>query len=235
MGKFEIAPGGTIFLDEIGTISPSVQVKLLHFLQERMFQRVGGDETIACDVRIIAATNNDLKQLCDEGLFRRDLYYRLNVFPIEIPPLRERREDIALLAETFLQRLNRLYPKEIRGIHIDVLSAFEKYSWPGNIREMEHLIERAYIVEKGSILSPGSFPIELFTHTGFVTPMPLNTSRTLAVARRKAVEDFERHYLKGILAEHNGRINKTARAAGISTRQLHKLMKKYAIDKNNFK
>ena len=166
LGKFEIAHGGTIFLDEIGTITPSAQIKLLQVLQDRTFQRVGGEENIEVDVRIIAATNRDLIKMYNEGLFRNDLYYRLSVFPIEVPPLRERKEDIPLLVEVFLRRLNKFNSKEIRDIHPAVMEAFREYSWPGNIRELENLIERAYILEKSSVLTPESFPSELFVSQG---------------------------------------------------------------------
>ncbi len=162
LGKFEIAHGGTIFLDEIGTITPSAQIKLLQVLQDRTFQRVGGEENIEVDVRIIAATNRDLIKMYNEGLFRNDLYYRLSVFPIEVPPLRERKEDIPLLVEVFLRRLNKFNSKEIHDVHPAVMEAFQEYSWPGNIRELENLIERAYILEKSSVLTPESFPSELF-------------------------------------------------------------------------
>jgi len=234
-GKFEIAQDGTIFLDEIATVSPSIQIKLLNILQEKTFQRVGGVETIDCDVRIIAATNVDLKKMCADGTFRQDLYYRLNVFPIEIPPLREREEDIPFLADVFLRRLNTLYTKNIRRFHPDVIDALKKYPWPGNIREMEHLIERAYILEHTSLLTTESFPIELFTFDTELMSVPVNTSMTLAAARQKALDDVEQQYLKQVLREHNGRINKTAQSAGITTRQIHKLLKKHGIDKNQYK
>jgi len=166
LGKFEIAHGGTIFLDEIGTITPSAQIKLLQVLQDRTFQRVGGEENIEVDVRIIAATNRDLIKMYNEGLFRNDLYYRLSVFPIEVPPLRERKEDLPLLVEVFLRRLNKFNSKEIHDVHPAVMEAFQDYSWPGNIRELENLIERAYILEKSSVLTPESFPSELFLSQG---------------------------------------------------------------------
>ena len=235
LGKFEIAHEGTIFLDEIGTMTPSAQIKLLQVLQSRTFERVGGEETINVDVRIIVATNVDLKKKCEEGQFRTDLYYRLNVFPIETPPLRERLEDIPYLAELFLERMNKFHLKEIREIHPDVIGAFQKYSWPGNIREMENLIERAYILETSSMLTPESFPGELFEQNVLLTSLPVNFSLTLSKTRQKAIDDIERQYLKELLALYNGRINDSANAAGITTRQLHKLMKKHAIRKEEFK
>ena len=144
LGRFEVAQGGTIFLDEVGTIAPSAQVKLLEILQTSTFSRVGGEEAIEADVRVIAATNTDLLKMCDEGQFRKDLYYRLNVFPIQVPPLRDRLEDINHIVEVILRKLNKFHPKEINDVHADVIEAFTSYSWPGNIRELENLLERAY-------------------------------------------------------------------------------------------
>ncbi len=234
LGKFEIANNGTIFLDEIGTITPSAQIKLLQVLQDGTFSRLGGEESLKTNARIISATNVDLKKMTADGLFRNDLYYRLNVFPIEIPALRERVEDIPLLAEFFLKRLNQDIQKDINSIHPQVIQAFQQYEWPGNIRELENVMERAYILETASTLTPESIPIELIEND---TPsfLPLDVSIPLADARRIAIDDFERQYLKALLVKYNGRINKSAEASGISTRQLHKLMVKYGIRKEDFK
>ena len=235
LGKFEIAHGGTIFLDEIGTITPSVQIKLLQVLQDGTFQRVGGEEMLKTDVRVIAATNSDLKKMCAEGQFRKDLYYRLNVFPIEIPALSERIEDIPLLAETFLENLNNFSLKKINSTHPQVLEAFNRYSWPGNIRELENLIERAYILETSAELTPESFPNELFESESTPVFIPSSETLTLTQARQHGVEEIERNYLKDVLARHKGKIGESAEAAGISTRQLNKLMNKYGIRKEEFK
>ncbi|MBA3016778.1 MAG: sigma-54 dependent transcriptional regulator [Proteobacteria bacterium] len=235
LGKFEIAQGGTIFLDEIGTITSSAQIKLLEILQDGTFHRVGGEERIEANVRVIAATNTDLKKMCEAGQFRRDLYYRLNVFPLEIPPLRERMEDIVYIVEIILKRLKKFDVKEIHDVHPHVIDAFGKYSWPGNIREMENLIERAYILEKSSILTPESFPNELFASNPSPIQMKPNISLSLAEVRRTDIEHTEKSYLKELLAVNKGRIKESAEVAGISTRQLHKLMKKYSITKEEFK
>jgi DNA-binding NtrC family response regulator len=234
-GKFEIADGGTIFLDEIGTITPSAQIKLLQVLQDGTFQRVGGEEILKTDIRVIAATNADLKKMCNEGQFRKDLYYRLNVFPIEIPALRERIEDIPLFIETFLKNLNNFSLKKIHSTHPHVLEAFSRYSWPGNIRELENLIERAYILETSAQLTPESFPNELFESDSNPVFVPLSETLTLTQARQRGVEEVERNYLKDVLARHKGKIGESAKAAGISTRQLNKLMNKYGIRKEEFK
>lgn len=235
LGKFELAHRGTIFLDEIGTITPSAQIKLLGVLQEKALQRVGGEASIEVDVRIIAATNTDLKEMSDQGLFRSDLYYRLSVFPIEIPPLRDRREDIPIISRHILKRLNKFHRKGIQDIHPQVLEAFDRYSWPGNIREVENLMERAYILERSPVLTLDGFPSELLTPGDVRARLPLDTALTLAEVRRHSIETIERQYLHGILTENEGRIGKTAHAAGISARQLHKLMTKYGIRKEEFK
>ena len=235
LGRFEIAKGGTIFLDEIGTITPSAQIKLLQVLQDGTFQRVGGEEILKTDVRVIAATNADLKKMCDEGQYRKDLYYRLNVFPIEIPPLRERIEDIPLFIETFLRNLNNFSLKKIHSTHPQVLEALSRYSWPGNIRELENLIERAYILETSDHLTPESFPNELFESDASPVFIPSSEHLTLGQARQRGVEDIERNYLKNVLSRHKGKIAESAEVAGISSRQLNKLMNKYGIRKEDFK
>jgi DNA-binding NtrC family response regulator len=235
LGKFEIAKGGTIFLDEIGTNTPTAQIKLLQILQDGTFQRVGGEETLEADVRVIAASNVDLKQMCDDGLFRKDLYYRLNVFPIEIPQLNERTEDIQSLSNTILNQLNKFSNKEINGIHPEVIEAFKTYDWPGNIRELENLIERAYILESSSILTQESFPDDLFNSENTWVVVPTGNSMTLADARKRGIEEIERNFLKDVLSRHKGRIGDSAAEAGISTRQLNKLMNKYGLKKEKFK
>jgi DNA-binding NtrC family response regulator len=235
LGKFEIAHGGTIFLDEIATISASAQIKLLKVLQDKTFQHVGGEDSIESDARIIAATNMDLQKMMEDGSFRKDLYYRLNVFPIEIPTLAERKEDIPLLVEIFLKRLNQYYTKDIYSIHPLVMEAFQEYSWPGNIRELENIIERSYIIETGSVLSPETFPAELFTNHSSTIKIDEHRKNTLAEVRRAHIAKIERQYLKEVLTHNKGRINLSAKHAGVSTRQLHKLLKKYNLYKEEFK
>ena len=235
LGKFEIAKGGTIFLDEIGTITPTAQIKLLQILQDGTFQRVGGEETLEADVRVIAASNVDLKQMCDEGKFRKDLYYRLNVFPIEIPPLRHRKEDIPSLSNAILKKLIQFSLKEINGIHPNVIDAFKAYDWPGNIRELENLIERGYILESSSILTQESFPNNLFDSEATRVFIPAGNSMTLSEARQRGIEEIERNYLKDVLSRNKGRISDSAAEAGISTRQVNKLMNKYGLKKEKFK
>lgn len=235
LGKFEIARNGTIFLDEIGTITPSAQIKLLKVLQDGNFNRVGGEEDIYADVRIIAATNIDLRQCCEENRFRSDLYYRLNVFPIELPPLKERKEDIPRLAEIFLARLNTFHLKGIVDIHPQVLEAFLSYSWPGNIRELENIMERAYILEKAAVLRPENFPAELFTPSAEIPAPAIDPGLPLSQVRRIEMDRVEKTYLDLVLKQYRGKINLTAKAAGITTRQLHKLMTRHGLRKEDYK
>ncbi|MDK2955290.1 MAG: hypothetical protein PWQ57_786 [Desulfovibrionales bacterium] len=235
LGKFEIAQGGTILLDEVGAIPPAAQVKLLGVLQDRVMQRVGGETDIAVDVRVLAATNEDLEDACREGRFRRDLYYRLNVFPIRIPPLRERAEDLESISRTILNRLAARGYGVFEGLAPEVLEAFRRYDWPGNVRELENLLERAVILENSDLLTPESFPADIFDAAKTPDGFSIDADWTLAEARARCVEEVERAYLRKVLAEHRGRIDHTARAAGISTRQLHKMMARYGLRKEDFK
>ncbi|MGD8562709.1 MAG: sigma-54 dependent transcriptional regulator [Desulfarculaceae bacterium] len=234
LGKFEIADRGTIFLDEVGTISPSAQIKLLQVLQEGAFSQVGGEATLEVDVRVIAASNEDLASKVQDRSFRSDLYYRLNVFAIELPPLRDRPEDIPHLVDFFLQRLEGLYGKGINGIDPEVKASLCEYSWPGNIRELENLLERAYILERSSKLSAASFPPDLnLAGLSSVQNQP-NTALSLTEVRRLAMEQVEKSYLLQLLGEKKGRIDQSAAQAGVTPRQLHNLMAKYGLNRRDF-
>lgn len=234
-GRFEQAHGGTIFLDEVGTLSLSAQVKLLYFLQDRIFQRVGGTRDIHVTVRIIAATNADLRSMCSRDMFRQDLMYRLNVFPIEIPPLRERVEDIPLIAGNILNKLKQSLPKKVEGISKEVLESFENYSWPGNVRELENLLERALILESSSMLTPMSFPPQLFVHQPGCGNELININLPLSQVRKVHMEAIEKQYLQQLLIKNKGKIKDSAHQAGIGERHLNKLMSKYGLDKKEFK
>jgi transcriptional regulator with PAS, ATPase and Fis domain len=162
MGRFEMANGGTIFLDEIGEMSLPLQVKLLRVLQERAFERVGGNRTIQVDVRVVAATNQDLEKLVEEKRFRQDLFYRLNVIPVVIPPLRDRRSDIPLLIDHFLAHFNRSKNTAVAGLAPEALRLLTEYDWPGNIRELENMIERLVVLKKEGTIDAADLPEKLF-------------------------------------------------------------------------
>ncbi len=234
-GKFEQASQGTIFLDEIGTVTSATQIKLLQVLQDRTIQPVGSDKTLSTDIRVIAATNSDLEQMVNREEFRKDLYFRLNVFPIEIPALSQRREDIPLFITFFIDQLNSKYEKQIKGVVPEVMEAFKNYSWPGNIRELENLLHRAFILENKPFLGASVFPTDLFTLSKAKIPSHQVHLGTLAEVRQKAVAKAEFEYLCAILKAHSGKINQTSMTAGISRRQLHKLLTKHSIRKKDFK
>ncbi len=235
IGKFELADGGTIFLDEVGTMTMTAQIKLLKVLQEKVFNRVGSEKELKTDVRVIAAANRDLQELCEKGEFRQDLYYRLNVFPIKVPPLRDRQEDIITLSKLFLKQMNQKIGKNISSINSQVFVAFRQYDWPGNIRELQNFIERAYILEGTRELTVSSFPIEVVKNVvEKITEPVITLEGTLYEARQIAADFAEETYLREKLMSNRGRINKTAEEAGISVRYLNKLMKKYGLRKEDF-
>lgn len=232
LGKFELAHGGTIFLDEIATITQATQVKLLQVLQEGFITRVGGEKEVRIDIRVISATNEDLKELVDRGQFRKDLFYRLNVFPLEIPPLRRRREDVPALAEQLLA--------EAMGrpeVHLgeQVAAALSAYHWPGNIRELENVLERAAILAAGETVSLEHLPPEISGLPPADIAEFYDISKPLAEARKDTIDRYERGYLHALLTEKRGKINETAAAAGLGVRQLHKLMAKHGLIKEAYK
>jgi len=220
-GKMELAQGGTVFLDEVGDISPELQTKLLRFLQEREFERVGGTRPLRVDVRIIAATNRDLDRAVREGSFREDLYYRLNVVPITLPPLRERREDIPVLARFFLERFSRETKKPFDGIDPEAEERLLAYAWPGNVRELANAIERAVVLGRGPALAPRDLPPELLA--GEAAKAPAGPSL------REASDAHRRELIRKALAESGGNRSAAARALGIHRTHLLKLMKTLGI------
>ena len=236
LGKFEIAAGGTIFLDEIGAVTPLVQIKLLQVLQEGIFYRVGAETPVKANVRIIAATNSDLPNLCERGSFRQDLYYRLNVFGLELPPLAHRVEDMPLLIDTMLIKFNSVHGKGIFAVHPKVLDAFFSYRWPGNIRELENVIERAYIVENSSVIMPSTV-IDFIEHAKQSTLEPEMASsapQSLSEIRKRAIEKAERTYLVSLLKRNVGNMNACAKEAKVGVRQLRRLVKRHELDKRDF-
>ncbi|HEY8279867.1 MAG TPA: sigma-54 dependent transcriptional regulator [Bdellovibrionota bacterium] len=240
IGKFQYAEGGTLFLDEIGELPQQMQVKLLRVLQERSFTPVGSNREIRCDVRIIAATNRDLDKMIKEGGFRQDLFYRLNVMPIFLPALRERQEDIPLLVSTFIQKFNKLHGRDISGITPDGLDSLKRYSWPGNIRELENSIERAFVMELGDEISLRSLPEQISGITpeeAMHAPSPgldaedkgdasLNVA---GVDFQQEKEDFERQFIINALKRFGGRINQTVAHANIPKNTLLRKIRKYDI------
>lgn len=223
IGRFEEADGGTIFLDEIGEFSLPVQVKLLRFLQEREFQRLGGNQTIRSDVRIISATNHDLKSLVREGLFREDLFYRLNVVTMTIPPLRERKEDIPLLLDHFMRRFATENSKNITGISSEARDLLLKYDYPGNVRELENIIERAVVISRGPVIMVDDLP---FGHDLIYPPSSQKRGEGLL---RGSLEYLERKLILEAMGKAGEQQTKAADILGISERMLRYKLKKYGL------
>ena len=233
IGRFELAHQGTLFLDEIAEISPEVQVLLLRVLQERTIERVGGSEPIAVDVRLVAATHRDLAQAVADGRFRADLFYRLNVFPIRVPPLRERRDDIADLARHFLLHFNRRMNKRVEHITPQALELLTRYDWPGNVRELENLLERAMIVSESDVLDID--PSWLATPSP-LAPLPEGEGRNTLGSL--SLRDQEKQSILDALAHCDGKIYGTDGAAarlGLKPTTLYGKMRKHNIGKNDAK
>jgi DNA-binding NtrC family response regulator len=218
-GKFEMANGGTIFLDEIGTISPKMQVELLRIIETKKFTRVGGSETIKSDFRVIAATNEPLEELVKEGRFREDLYYRLNVFSIFIPPLRERRKDIEPLAYHFLRKFSSAMNKNVTKISDEAMKFIYNYEWKGNVRELENAIERAVVVGKGDTIELKDLPFSL-------------ESSLDSGQEPSTLSDVEKRYIEKTLIQNNWNINKCAGILGIERATLYNKISKYGLKKS---
>ena len=218
-GKFEMADGGTIFLDEIGTISPKVQIELLRVIETKQFMRVGGNEQLKSDFRVIAATNEPLEELVKDGRFREDLYYRLNVFSIFIPPLRERNLDVPVLAYYFLQKLCAAMNKKITGISDEAMQILTTYNWPGNVRELENAIERAVVISKYDKITPEDLPFQLYRDS---------------VAKDdqvKSLASMEKMHIQRVLKENGWNISRSADVLGIDRVTLYNKINKYGLQK----
>jgi len=215
IGRFELANGGTVFLDEIGDMNPMLQSKLLRVLQERQFERVGGIKTIKTDIRIIAATHQNLKALVQQRKFREDLYYRLNVIPIEIPPLREKKSDIPLLAHYFLDQFNRRKKKRIRGIREDAMARLVQYEWPGNVRELENTIERVIILLDGDFVTPADLPDKFQGIPRRETTPPADIPES-GISLDDAVNEFERNLIMQALIKTGWVKNKAAQLLNLN-------------------
>ncbi len=225
-GRFEMAQGGTLFLDEIGDLSPAIQIKLLRILQEKEFERIGGSETIKADVRIIAATNRDLEKNIEDGSFRQDLYYRLNVFPIHIPPLRERKTDIPLLVDFFIEKYAKANHKTVNRISTQAIDMLMSYHWPGNVRELENCLERAVLLTSDDVIH------------GHHLPPTLQTSEVGEVVGESGLDatldNVERNLILDALKAARGNKAKAARALGISERIMGLRVKKHGLDPKRF-
>ena len=225
-GQFELADGGTIFLDEIGEISMALQIKLLRVLQEREFERVGGTKTIHVNIRVIAATNKDLMKMVHEGTFREDLYYRLHIFPIYVPPLRKRKSDIVLLADFFLEHYSKLINKDVRRLSTGTIDMLMSYHWAGNVRELENCIERAVLVAEGNVIYPHHLPPTL--QTAETTGAPIRGDL------KSMVETYERDIICDALKSAKGKVAATARALSTTQRILGYKLKTLDIDPRRF-
>ena len=224
-GKFEQASGGTIFLDEVGEMSPSAQARLLRVLQERVLQRVGGTATIDLDVRVISASNRDLQKMVEEGTFRQDLFYRLVVFPISLPPLRDRREDIPLLVEHFLDKHARDAGKRVTGVDTRAMEALSNHGWPGNVRELENVIHRTLLVSAGLELTLDDLPPNIVAPEGRATAPPAATSN----GTPKNLEELEREAIVRAMENNKGNLSDVARQLGIGRSTLYRKLEQYGL------
>lgn len=234
IGKFQLANNGTLFLDEIGELKPELQVKLLRVLQEKKFTPIGSSREVKTNARIIAATNRNLEKMMQESKFREDLFYRLNVMPIFLPPLRERTEDIPYLAQRFIQKFNLEQSRNILGIEESALTALKKHKWPGNIRELENLIERAFILETSTMITLQSLPAE------FLSPHPSDRG-TVSKSENENLnyddfkEEMEKEFVINALKQNKGKINQTVAVANIPKNTLLRKIKKYEINVDDYK
>lgn len=237
LGKFEIAGRGTIFLDEIGNLSLNMQQKLLRVLQEREFERLGGNTPIGVEARFIAASNQDIEREIKKGNFREDLYYRLNVAAIHLPPLRARKEDIRILSDYFLSKYNGLLKKSIKGFSDKTMVALESYSYPGNVRELENIIERAVMLTKGEVISPDIIS-EMSTQSRVLeieqSPLPV-VSPTFSTSRKYILEVFEKQFLTDQLGKFRGNVTAAAKNSKMTRQNFQRLMKKYDIKAEQFR
>ena len=230
-GRFELANGGTLFLDEIGDIAPAVQVRLLRALQERTVERVGGAETIQVNVRIVTATSKNLEDEIKEGRFREDLYYRLNVFPIHLPPLRERRSDVMLLADTFVQKYNEVYGKSIKRISTAAINMMMAYHWPGNVRELENCIERAVLTSNDEVIHGYSLPPSLQTADQTNTALIPREGASL----KEMLDTYEREVIIDSLKKHRGNAAASARDLQTTPRVMNYAIRRLRIKPGNYR
>ena len=230
--RFENADGGTLFLDEIGNISLSTQAKLLRFIEEREFKAVGDTRVHSVDVRLVTATNKDLESMVAEGEFRDDLYYRINIFPIEIPPLKDRRDDIPLLAAHFLDRFNKDAQNEAPEFSPAAMNLLMNHDWPGNVRELENAVQRAVILAGGDIIRQGHVVNIIDTMQRVEIDVPQTSEelkRMKKIARQKSVENVEKHFVLGALKRNGWNVTHAAEETGMQRSNFQALMAKYDI------
>ncbi len=221
-GKVELAAGGTLFLDEVGDIRPPLQAKLLRLLQEQEFQRVGGVNTLRADLRFLAATNTNLEEAMEDGRFRKDLYFRLNVVSLTLPPLRNRKEDIAILAQHFVEKYSRELKRPVKPVAHAALSILEGYHWPGNVRELENVLERAVVLSKGAAIEPRDLPILADQPRNHFAIMPTGSYQDAVLA-------FKRDLIRAALVRANGNQTQAAEALGIRRTYLYRLMRAVGV------
>ncbi len=231
-GKFQLADQGTLFLDEIATASPGMQVKLLRVLQEWQFEPVGGSETISVDTRLILATNEDLEVAVSEGRFRQDLFYRINVINLELPPLRERPNDIPAMADYFMKNVARDAKRDLEGLSDSALEALVNYRWPGNVRELQNVIERAVLLSKGSQIGLTDLPSHIGNGARKSAVLAVAGGEHRRLSLKEALEAPEREIIAQVLREFGGNRNETADALGINRTTLYKKMKKLGLEDN---
>jgi DNA-binding NtrC family response regulator len=230
-GKFEVANSGSIYLDEIGSISMGIQLKLLRVLQEREFVQLGGHHTQPVKARIIASTNENLDSLIELGLFRKDLFFRLNVVTIDLPPLRDRKNDIPLLLEYFVQKHAELLQRSEPRIPIKTIEYFKSYDWPGNVRELENVVRRALVTSNTNIINPGDVNIQRRAVKTVQIPI---LSTNLQEARRKLNYEFEKSFVERTLTECNGIVSQAAAQAGVNRQLFYRLLKKHGLDPKSY-
>jgi DNA-binding NtrC family response regulator len=227
IGLLEYADGGTFFMDEVCELPLSLQIKLLRTLQDQQLRRVGGNELIQVDLRLISATNQNIEAALEKETLRKDFYYRLNVINIMVPPLRERREDIPLLAEHFLSKYTSSTEKEINGFSDEVMRVFCSYKWPGNVRELENTVERGVTLARGEKITVIDLPPHLLNNNAAAAGYD---GKSLTVLKQKAVEEIERKYLLHLMEKYKGNITRIAEEAGLTRRHIHRIIKLYNID-----
>jgi two-component system, NtrC family, response regulator AtoC len=228
-GVFEEADTGTCFLDEIGDISPNMQAKLLRVLQENEIRRVGGQKWIKVDVRILAATNKDLAELVKQGTFRQDLFYRVNVVSIHLPSLRQRTEDISALAHHFLRRYSQEHGKPVVGISDDAMARLRAYSWPGNIRELENVIERAVALSNQAMLTPQDLPAEVRERPTPEVSRDMRVEEWAGFADMPTLEEVKKRYVLHVLNSTQGNISRAAETLDIDRRSLYRMLERYNV------